>query len=156
MGNLAWPLPQWILDCAAGEVSLSILLLHLYFHHFFVYSQTRLPDAVSGTVHSMPALDTQWIEMTSKKMALRLEKLDTDLKNYKSNSIKESIRYVWCMDSVLWIYSQNPFHSLSISQSQNFFRVILTVHLDLEWKWYSKIMSVVVWGLIVCHGSYYN
>jgi COP9 signalosome complex subunit 1 len=57
-----------------------------------VNSQSRLPDAVSGAVHSMPALDTQWIETTSKKMALRLEKLDMDLKNYKSNSIKESIR----------------------------------------------------------------
>ena len=34
----------------------------------------------------------EWIETRSKKAALKLEKLDTDLKNYKSNSIKESIR----------------------------------------------------------------
>lgn len=68
---------------------------------FVFCSQTRLPDAVSGAVHSMPALDTQWIETTSKKMALKLEKLDTDLKNYKSNSIKESIRYVFCTDLFL-------------------------------------------------------
>lgn len=33
-----------------------------------------------------------WIESKNKKAALKLEKLDTDLKNYKSNSIKESIR----------------------------------------------------------------
>lgn len=33
-----------------------------------------------------------WIETKNKKAALKLEKLDTDLKNYKSNSIKESIR----------------------------------------------------------------
>lgn len=32
------------------------------------------------------------MESKSKKAALKLEKLDTDLKNYKSNSIKESIR----------------------------------------------------------------
>ena len=51
-----------------------------------------LPDAVAGVVHNVPGLDTQWIETTSKKAALKLEKLDTDLKNYKSNSIKESIR----------------------------------------------------------------
>ena len=38
-----------------------------------------------------PAL-LEWIESRSKKAALKLEKLDTDLKNYKSNSIKESIR----------------------------------------------------------------
>lgn len=37
-------------------------------------------------------LDSQWLETKSKKAALKLEKLDTDLKNYKSNSIKESIR----------------------------------------------------------------
>ena len=52
-----------------------------------------MPDAIAGMVHSMPALDTQWIETTSKKAAFKLEKLDTDLKNYRSNSIKESIRF---------------------------------------------------------------
>ena len=30
----------------------------------------------------------EWIEARKKKAALKLEKLDTDLKNYKSNSIK--------------------------------------------------------------------
>ena len=44
------------------------------------------PEAVIGP------LDTAWIETKTKKAALKLEKLDTDLKNYKSNSIKESIR----------------------------------------------------------------
>ncbi|KAJ8318074.1 hypothetical protein KUTeg_003165 [Tegillarca granosa] len=57
-----------------------------------VSSSSSLPDAVAGAVHNVPGLDTQWIETTSKKAALKLEKLDTDLKNYKSNSIKESIR----------------------------------------------------------------
>ncbi|PVD38769.1 hypothetical protein C0Q70_01392 [Pomacea canaliculata] len=51
-----------------------------------------LPDAVAGSVHSVPPLDVQWMETTAKKAAFKLEKLDTDLKNYKSNSIKESIR----------------------------------------------------------------
>merc|ERR1719350_2110487 len=45
----------------------------------------------SGTSGLAPAL-LEWIETRSKKAALKLEKLDTDLKNYKSNSIKESIR----------------------------------------------------------------
>jgi len=53
-------------------------------------SQPRLPDGVPSA--SVPALDVQWIETTQKKAALKLEKLDMDLKNYKSNSIKESIR----------------------------------------------------------------
>jgi len=55
-----------------------------------VCSQPRLPDGVPSP--SIPALDVQWIEATQKKAALKLEKLDMDLKNYKSNSIKESIR----------------------------------------------------------------
>lgn len=44
------------------------------------------PDAVIGP------LDMVWLEQRSKKAHLKLEKLDADLKNYKSNSIKESIR----------------------------------------------------------------
>ena len=59
---------------------------------FLLCRSSSLPDAVAGTIHNVPSLDTQWIETTSKKAALKLEKLDTDLKNYKSNSIKESIR----------------------------------------------------------------
>nr|XP_006814657.1 PREDICTED: COP9 signalosome complex subunit 1-like isoform X2 [Saccoglossus kowalevskii] len=55
-------------------------------------SSSALPDAIAGLVHSIPALDTQWVETTNKKAAMKLEKLDTDLKNYKGNSIKESIR----------------------------------------------------------------
>ncbi|GLV42287.1 COP9 signalosome subunit 1b [Carabus blaptoides fortunei] len=52
-----------------------------------------LPDiAAQSTSQDTPTLDSLWIETRSKKAALKLEKLDTDLKNYKSNSIKESIR----------------------------------------------------------------
>lgn len=53
---------------------------------------SNLPDITGGTHSTVPPLDTQWIETKNKKAALKLEKLDTDLKNYKSNSIKESIR----------------------------------------------------------------
>lgn len=57
-----------------------------------ITSSSSLPDAIAGAIHNVPTIDTQWIETTAKKAALKLEKLDTDLKNYKSNSIKESIR----------------------------------------------------------------
>lgn len=57
-----------------------------------VSANSSLPDAVAGAMNNVAPLDTQWIETTAKKAALKLEKLDTDLKNYKSNSIKESIR----------------------------------------------------------------
>lgn len=53
----------------------------------------QLPDvAVQSTVQDIPPYDTIWIETKNKKAALKLEKLDNDLKNYKTNSIKESIR----------------------------------------------------------------
>ncbi|KAG1675709.1 COP9 signalosome complex subunit 1 [Nymphon striatum] len=52
---------------------------------------SNLPD-VTGTSLNIPPIDSTWIEVNSKKAALKLEKLDIDLKNYKSNSIKESIR----------------------------------------------------------------
>ena len=50
------------------------------------------PDAVPDGGVEPPPLDTAWVEATRKKALLKLEKLDTDLKNYKGNSIKESIR----------------------------------------------------------------
>lgn len=56
----------------------------------------KLAEAVKLSGASIEAtigpLDAAWIDQRSKKAALKLEKLDTDLKNYKSNSIKESIR----------------------------------------------------------------
>ncbi|XP_041986750.1 COP9 signalosome complex subunit 1 [Aricia agestis] len=52
-----------------------------------------LPDvAVQMGSQDIPVLDTMWVESKTKKAAIKLEKLDTDLKNYKTNSIKESIR----------------------------------------------------------------
>ena len=55
-----------------------------------------LPDIAAGASdqgdRSVPALDLNWIDSRNKKFQTKLEKLDNDLKNYKSNSIKESIR----------------------------------------------------------------
>jgi COP9 signalosome complex subunit 1 len=54
-----------------------------------------LPDVAAGSASNsldVPSYDSQWVEQKTKKAALKLEKLDNDLKNSKSNSIKESIR----------------------------------------------------------------
>lgn len=40
----------------------------------------------------LPVFDAKWVEQKSKSAALYLEKLDNDLKTYKGNSIKESVR----------------------------------------------------------------
>lgn len=53
-----------------------------------------VPDTVPDGGAAPPPLDSAWAESTRKKALLKLEKLDTDLKNYKGNSIKESIRCV--------------------------------------------------------------
>uniref|UniRef100_A0A4W3KE28 G protein pathway suppressor 1 n=1 Tax=Callorhinchus milii TaxID=7868 RepID=A0A4W3KE28_CALMI len=66
-----------------------------------------VPDAVPEAGLEPPTLDTAWAESTRKKALLKLEKLDTDLKNYKGNSIKESIR------RGNYIYLQNWSHVLS-------------------------------------------
>ncbi|XP_051163103.1 COP9 signalosome complex subunit 1 isoform X1 [Leptopilina boulardi] len=56
-------------------------------------STPGLPDvAAQSSSQDLPTIDQVWMESRSKKAALKLEKFDTDLKNYKSNSIKESIR----------------------------------------------------------------
>ncbi|KAL0271003.1 UNVERIFIED_CONTAM: hypothetical protein PYX00_008249 [Menopon gallinae] len=60
-----------------------------------VGNQTNLPDVAGEaqtTSQDFSSLDVIWVETKAKKAALKLEKLDADLKNYKSNSIKESIR----------------------------------------------------------------
>lgn len=72
-----------------------------------------VPDAVPEGAVEPPPLDTAWAESTRKKALLKLEKLDTDLKNYKGNSIKESIRQgqTYCFsllsidcDAVPWLF----------------------------------------------------
>ncbi|KAF6017632.1 GPS1 [Bugula neritina] len=57
-----------------------------------ITSGSMLPDALAGLVRNVPPLDTAWIDTTAKRAAQKLEKLDIDLKNYRGNSIKESIR----------------------------------------------------------------
>ena len=44
--------------------------------------------SAASTIVGNAASVREWIEVRNKKAALKLEKLDTDLKNYKSNSIK--------------------------------------------------------------------
>lgn len=48
--------------------------------------------AASASTSDLPVFDNKWVESKSKSAALILEKLDNDLKTYKGNSIKESVR----------------------------------------------------------------
>ena len=67
-------------------------LLNVFLCIAMTISTITLFSMGSRETFTVPPLDTQWIEVTNKKAAIKLEKLDIDLKNYKSNSIKESIR----------------------------------------------------------------
>ncbi|KAK3734538.1 hypothetical protein QZH41_010394, partial [Actinostola sp. cb2023] len=83
--------------CPALEIDALRIALNYVKHTFNVqlYQEIvqRLIDACNrhGDIEP-PAVETTWVETTSKKSALKLEKLDTDLKNCKTNSIKESVR----------------------------------------------------------------
>lgn len=68
-------------------VVVAVLMARLSFREL-----QNAPDAIPESGVEPPPLDTAWVEATRKKALLKLEKLDTDLKNYKGNSIKESIR----------------------------------------------------------------
>ncbi|CAE1154959.1 GPS1 [Acanthosepion pharaonis] len=58
-----------------------------------IYKQLQeMASSSSNSSVKVPPLDNHWIETTNRKAQQTLEKLDSDLKNYKTNSIKESIR----------------------------------------------------------------
>lgn len=80
-------------------VVVAVLMARLSFREL-----QNAPDAVPESGVEPPPLDTAWVEATRKKALLKLEKLDTDLKNYKGNSIKESIRYglLWAGEAGSW------------------------------------------------------
>lgn len=81
-----------------------------------------MPDTVPEGGVVPPPLDSAWAESTRKKALLKLEKLDTDLKNYKGNSIKESIRYdgtghdsSWVLFFQHHVVTRNPKSLLSMA-----------------------------------------
>ncbi len=111
--------------------------------------------AGSGGVVQSPALpqfDQAWVEQRAKKAALKLEKLDTDLKNYKSNSIKESIRrgyddlgdhYLDCGDlqNALKAYSRSRDYCTSGKHVVNMCLNVIKVSVQLQ-NW-SHVISYV-------------
>lgn len=117
--------------------------------------QRSLPDTVASTgggTNALPPLDTLWLEITMKKAALKLEKLDIDLKNYKTNSIKESVRrghddlgdhYLECGDlsNALKCYSRARDYCTSSKQLVNMCLNVIKVSIYLQ-NW-SHVISYV-------------
>ncbi|XP_055905909.1 COP9 signalosome complex subunit 1b [Eupeodes corollae] len=112
-----------------------------------------LPDvAAQSTPQDIPTFDPVWVETKTKKAALKLEKLDSDLKNYKSNSIKESIRrghddlgdhYLNCGDlsNALKCYSRARDYCTSGKHVVNMCLNVIKVSLYLQ-NW-SHVLSYV-------------
>lgn len=80
--------------------ALKLALNYVRDHTFNVKQYQLIHSKLSGALISqgqdpvsvIGQLDTYWVEQRHKRAQSKLEKLDADLKNYKSNSIKESIR----------------------------------------------------------------
>ncbi|XP_073836584.1 COP9 signalosome subunit 1b [Musca autumnalis] len=100
----------------------------------------------------LPVFDQSWVETKSKKAALKLEKLDSDLKNFKSSSIKESIRrghddlgdhYLSCGDlsNALKCYSRARDYCTSGKDVVNMCLNVIKVSLYLQ-NW-SHVLSYV-------------
>lgn len=85
----------WRLGIGKGHLptSLAVVTVTILIAESSLRELQNAPDAIPESGVEPPPLDTAWVEATRKKALLKLEKLDTDLKNYKGNSIKESIRY---------------------------------------------------------------
>ncbi|TPX48081.1 hypothetical protein SeLEV6574_g02253 [Synchytrium endobioticum] len=58
----------------------------------YVLVTNRLNEALSAKGQPTVPVDSQWVDKTTKEAKLKTEKLEAELKNYKNNMIKESIR----------------------------------------------------------------
>ncbi|XP_060519816.1 COP9 signalosome complex subunit 1 [Cylas formicarius] len=118
-----------------------------------VTSNMNVPDvAAPSTSQDVLVIDNMWMETRIKKAALKLEKLDNDLKNYKSNSIKESIRrghddlgdhYLDCGDlsNALKCYSRARDYCTSGKHVVNMCLNVIKVSIHLQ-NW-SHVLSYV-------------
>lgn len=132
-------------------------LLHKKVANLNVNGNGGLPDvAAQSNVQDMPSYDPNWVETRTKKAALKLEKLDNDLKNYKSNSIKESIRrghddlgdhYLSCGDlpNALKCYSRARDYCTSGKHIVNMCLNVIKVSIFLEtWNHVSSYVAKAV------------
>ncbi|KAL1501884.1 hypothetical protein ABEB36_007124 [Hypothenemus hampei] len=118
-----------------------------------ITSSMNVPDvAAPSASQDIPSIDNMWIETRLKKAALKLEKLDNDLKNYKGNSIKESIRrghddlgdhYLDCGDlsNALKCYSRSRDYCTSSKHVVNMCLNVIKVSVYLQ-NW-SHVLSYV-------------
>ena len=66
--------------------------LHVHLSESIVSNGNRNGIENGASERQLPPFDKSWLETSSRASMARFEKLDADLRSYKSNSIKESIR----------------------------------------------------------------
>ncbi len=130
------------LQIEALEQALKYVKESTYNVNAYTTIQQKLVNALTASGQTAKAeqypLDTVWIDEKSKMSQIYFEKLDTDLKNYKTNSIKESIRrghddlgahYLQCGDlsNALKCYSRSRDYCMGDQQLFNICMNIIKV-----------------------------
>ncbi|CAG8467089.1 8975_t:CDS:2 [Ambispora gerdemannii] len=61
-------------------------------HNKYIAAATKLNEALSSQGRPLFQIDSAWVDSTQKRAKSSVERLEAELKNYKNNLIKESIR----------------------------------------------------------------
>lgn len=113
-----------------------------YLRLFKKLQEALIADQNTPT-NMLPQADNSWVDTKTKQAGLRFERLDTDLKNYRCNAIKESIRrgqddlgdhFLDCgeLDNAFTAYSKSRDYTIShknqIIQCLNMIRVSILLN----------------------------
>ncbi len=63
-------------------------------HNRYISAATKLNEVLTAQGYPSFSIDNSWVDSTQKRAKSLLERLEAELKNYKNNLIKESIRVI--------------------------------------------------------------
>jgi COP9 signalosome complex subunit 1 len=63
-------------------------------HARYISAATKLNEVLTAQGYPSFSIDNTWVDSTQKRAKSLLERLEVELKNYKNNLIKESIRVI--------------------------------------------------------------
>ena len=82
------------LQIDAYRLALQELRDHSLDHSRYISTATKLNEVLTAQGYPSFSIDSTWVDSTQKRAKSLLERLDVELKNYKNNLIKESIRVI--------------------------------------------------------------
>ncbi|RGB38091.1 COP9 signalosome complex subunit 1 [Rhizophagus diaphanus] len=80
------------LQIDAYRLALQELRDHSLDHARYISAATKLNEVLTAQGYPSFSIDNTWVDSTQKRAKSLLERLEVELKNYKNNLIKESIR----------------------------------------------------------------